>query len=468
MNRHQASLEALPAEMSNDGDVDSHAIRRSVEFTQSWLEFLTRRRETTGLVVNVRLGDQEVLSQAFGHADVDASVPLSVEHLFNIGSQSKMLTALAVAQLIASDESSLQDRAVHHLPWLHEHRDRRFDLITISDLLQHTSGLVRDGHRADFWQMLEPFPDERQLRDLALTSDLVFHPGARFKYSNLGFALLGMIIEAVSGTPYDQYIHKAVAEPLQLSSLVQSDPALGERAARSYLRNDDGSRPSYEPPAVRAFTPATGWCATAGDMTSLLVSQSRDRQTGQWGDLFETVVPRHGPWRALAARGADYGSGVMAHDIGGSQLLGHSGGLLGHRSCTFVEPTTGLAVAVMANATDVPIVELAFGVFGVFRYFARYGDHGSPERKRLNVRLANAWETMEVVATAERIVSVAPESWRPFSSVNEELEQVSPRELRITRSDELHYAGEKVLYHFDDMGGVDRVVYAGATVRPTQ
>src|SRR5215471_984914 len=115
---------------------------------------------------------------------------MTPEHIFRVASHSKMFTATAILQLVEQGKLRLDDRAGAYLSWLDS-------AVTLRQLLNHAGGVIRDGRDADFWRVEQPFPDVAALRALAPDAGIL-PPNTTFKYSNVGFGLLGQVVEVVS------------------------------------------------------------------------------------------------------------------------------------------------------------------------------------------------------------------------------------------------------------------------------
>src|SRR6185437_5583642 len=83
---------------------------------------------------------------------------------------------------------------------------------TVAQLLSHSAGLIRDGTDAGQWEDRRPFASERELR-AALREAPILPANSRFKYSNHGYGLAGLVIEAVTGEPYNEWIKRAIVAP---------------------------------------------------------------------------------------------------------------------------------------------------------------------------------------------------------------------------------------------------------------
>src|SRR5690349_20803307 len=136
------------------------------------------------------------------HAQLDPPVAMTAEHVFRVASHSKMFTATAIMQLVEQGKLRLDDRAAAYVSWLNSDA-------TLRQLLNHAGGVIRDGLDADFWRVEQPFPDVEMLRALAPDAGIL-PPNTAFKYSNIGFGLLGQVVEAVSGVTYNQYVQEHI------------------------------------------------------------------------------------------------------------------------------------------------------------------------------------------------------------------------------------------------------------------
>ena len=130
--------------------------------------------------------------------------------MYMIGSNTKVMTALGILKLLEEGRLSLEDDIRKFIPEFEVNSDFEYDKITVENLLMHRSGLVSDLYHLildrtrDYHEIIE------ELKDTYMTA----MPGQMFSYSNVGYTLLGIVIERVSGLAYTEYIQKAIAEPL--------------------------------------------------------------------------------------------------------------------------------------------------------------------------------------------------------------------------------------------------------------
>jgi CubicO group peptidase (beta-lactamase class C family) len=170
------------------------------------------------------LRDGEVIWEgAFGVADVESGVEATPETQYRVGSITKTFTAAAIMQLRDAGKLDLEDT-------LDRHVEGAAQRPTIRRLLSHASGLQRET-QDDSWLTLR-FAQPNELLETLSQSELVLPSGARFHYSNLAYALLGIVVERVSGTPYMDYVRERLFEPVGLTRVsFEPEPP----AAKGYL-----------------------------------------------------------------------------------------------------------------------------------------------------------------------------------------------------------------------------------------
>jgi CubicO group peptidase (beta-lactamase class C family) len=242
-----------------------------------------------------------IYNRGFGFADQARTIPVTSSHRFRIASVSKPVTSVAVMKLAAEGYFSLDDkvfgqgRLIDDPYYVSVVSDRRIYSITVRHLLEHTAGWDRsrstDGYSHSdpaFFPLHvtasenEPNPvgDSTIIR-FSLRKGLHHKPGSRFAYSNVGYLVLGKIIEKVTGMAYEDYVSSALLEPLAIR-----DMALG-RNASSLAREVEYSSPFYSESVygngrqvpshyggfnLEAMNAHGGWVATPADLVKFLLA----------------------------------------------------------------------------------------------------------------------------------------------------------------------------------------------------
>lgn len=185
------------------------------------LNKLCKKSKAVG--VNVALFDSKgvIYNYNYGFANKKKGIKSRNDSLYMIGSNTKVMTALGILKLQEEGKLSLDDDIKKHIPEFEIKSHFEYDKITIENLLMHRSGLVSDL----FHLILDKTRDYHEvipeLRETYLTAE----PGKMFSYSNVGYTVLGIIIERASGLSYTEYIQKEIAKPMgiQVHFLLNED-----------------------------------------------------------------------------------------------------------------------------------------------------------------------------------------------------------------------------------------------------
>lgn len=317
----------------------------------------------TGGVITIASRDRVLAVRPFGLAGPGATSRVNPDHLFEIGSISKIFTGLLVLSLVDDGRCDLDAPVTRYLPWLEVGSDH--PPFTIRHLLHHTSGLVKG---AD-----DP-PDELgqcwSLRKTRTGSP----PGSVFHYSNLGYVLLGLVIKAVSGIPAPDLCRAMLLEPLGMATAIarvknRHRPLL---AIGCVPATDDQpwlpGTPVAPAPWLEVEACDGNIAASGQDMASFLrmllgrggkdgrqiVSPaSFDALTGDLAIGGEDWTDGFGATPVTASR---YGLGINVETIGENRCLTHGGGMIGYSSFVLADLSADIAIAVLTNANgDYPV-----------------------------------------------------------------------------------------------------------------
>jgi D-alanyl-D-alanine carboxypeptidase len=421
-------------------------------YLESWLDHQRRRLRVPGVQAAVRVGEQLVLDTALGVADLTTGEPLTAGHLFRIASHSKTFTATAVLQLVEAGRLRLDDPVAQ---WVPATAGTALAAVTVRELLGHQGGVIRDGADNDFWQLLHPFPDEAGLLGIATAGDAApFGPNEHFKYSNVGYSLLGLVVEAVTGTGYAAHVQAAVVDRLELADTgPEWDPARAGQYAAGHtglLDGDDG-RETIPHVDTRAMAAATGFFSTARDLTRYGAAHFTGDGT-LLGEPSKRLMRRRES--EISAHGQEpryYGLGLDLRTLGERRLIGHSGGYPGHITRTWVDPEGQVAVSVLTNAIDGPADALARGLFALLDLaLAAPEDAGRPpaaQLQRYTGRFANLWGVTDVALLGGRLLLLHPSAPEPAEEYSE-LTVEDADTLRLESVPGFGSAGEPVRYEW--------------------
>jgi CubicO group peptidase (beta-lactamase class C family) len=257
-----------------------------------------RKWSITGASVAVAKNGKLIYARGFGYTDTISKEEVQPYHKFRIASISKLVTAVAIMKLAEEDKLSLNDtvfgpNGILNDPYFSNPKDKRVFRITVAHLLSHEGGWTqRYGDQmfmplvvADHMGMKPPV-DTKTIVRFALDKRLHFTPGKGRAYSNLGYSILGLVIEKVTGMSYEEYCRKEILEPIGIYDMTLAHN-LPERKApyevSYYTPSDVVPKPSIYgtgemvPPSyggndIEALGGAGSWLATAPDLMRLLLA----------------------------------------------------------------------------------------------------------------------------------------------------------------------------------------------------
>lgn len=196
------------------------------------MQSLLSKYNVPGGALAVSKDGRLVYAKGFGLADQKSREPVSNKTLFRISSVSKPIAAVAILKLVEQGKLQLSDKPYKILGALPQPADRAINpqvaSITVLDLLRHTSGHSSRNASGRISSPMQP-PISRQIsREFDVphppafkyvagymqTQTLIGRPGSRFEYSNYGYALLGALVEKVTGQPFERYVQQNILNPI--------------------------------------------------------------------------------------------------------------------------------------------------------------------------------------------------------------------------------------------------------------
>jgi CubicO group peptidase (beta-lactamase class C family) len=176
----------------------------------AFVEREMREEKVPGVAIAVLRKGEIVVAKGYGSADVENDVPVTTQTIFQSGSVGKMFTAAAVMTQIEKGRMGLEDPVSKYLP----DAPASWRTMTIHHLLTHTSGVANYGRDFDYRR---DYSDD-ELVKVAYGLPLDFAPGARWNYSNTGYALLGILVKKATGKSYLEVLDTEVFKPLGMKT----------------------------------------------------------------------------------------------------------------------------------------------------------------------------------------------------------------------------------------------------------
>ena len=330
-------IAALPrAESVGPQDIDAFIVARM------------QAASIPGLALGLVQGDHVAYLKGYGVAGPDGR-PVTPQTPFILGSTSKSFTALAVMQLAEAGKIDLDAPVTRYLSWFRTHDTTESGAITVRHLLHHTSGLATYEGRLGLSDSDQSrLALENGIRELA-GAKLRQPPGQRYEYSNENYNTLGLIVAAVSGMAYEDYVRSAIFKPLQMthSAAARSDPAAADVASgsRYWLLWPLG----FDAPYPRRMTPSGFLIASAEDLTHYLAAQL-DGGTYEHSQVLsrQGVDTLHAPVASMGAS-SSYGMGWVVTRAPGSTRIWHDGDVSNFYSHLLLLPEQHLGIVVLMN-----------------------------------------------------------------------------------------------------------------------
>jgi CubicO group peptidase (beta-lactamase class C family) len=266
-----------------------------------------------------------IFSKSYGMADLEWNVPNSSTTRFNIASMTKQFTAASILLLEDRGKLRTDDLVKKYLP----DAPASWDKITIYHLLTHTAGI------SDNAAGYEPGPPEKLLfHDVPLK----FPPGEQWAYTNLGYMVLGYLLEKVSGQSYEEFVQQNIFKPLRMNdSGLMSFVTIIPRRASGYWPGNNG------------IENAERWDARIGFSAGSLYSTTEDLlrwEEGLFGGKLLTPASLH---KMTTPFKSDYACGLHVNRVDGHLMIEHDGNNIGFNSDMAYYPEERIAVIVLAN-----------------------------------------------------------------------------------------------------------------------
>ncbi len=431
---------------------DLDKIRTAARYAPKFVGFQHSYHPYVGTQIALRVDGELLLNEAFGVADVESGETLTVDHLFRIASHSKTFTGVACMQLMEAGRLRLDDTVGQWIPAL---ADSAMARATVRELLGHGSGIIRDGEDSTWWELNRLFPTEEEIVEVVRSAGKIMDRNERFKYSNIGYSLLGMIVARASGQSYRDYTREHIIAPL---GLVSTGPEFepergGEYASGHSSRAYSEVRKVIDHIDTYAESSATGFYSTAAELTAYFQAHMEGDDRILSDDAKRQM--RQVQWQIEDAWG--YGLGLSITKVHKRTYYGHGGGYPGHITMSKFDPDRKLSISVFTNSIDGPAATICDAVLGLIEVSltrdAKAESRDPGDLEKYEGRFAGLWGVYDIVDLGGRLYMVDPVAG-PNVDRLAELEVVSDTELKLISGAGSIAINEPLKYTFDDRGRV--------------
>jgi D-alanyl-D-alanine-carboxypeptidase/D-alanyl-D-alanine-endopeptidase len=321
------------------------AILSDAEIRKILVERIDARKQGVGIVVGViEPAGRRIVS--YGNFDRTEKRAVNGDTLFEIGSVTKVFTALLLADAVQRGEVALTDPVAQYLPPSTKVPERGGKKITLQDLVTHTSALPRLPSNFTPKDPSNPYADftVAQLYDFLATYELPRDIGAEYEYSNLGAGLLGHALSRRAGTDYETLVRTRVLTPLGMkSTAITLSDGLKKRLAAGHDAQLERV-PNWDLPTLAG---AGALRSSANDLLNFLAANLRVTSSPLAPAITSMLAVR----RPLPGSGQIALGWHIAPAPEGREIVWHNGGTGGYRSYIGFDPKNRTGVVVLANTS---------------------------------------------------------------------------------------------------------------------
>ena len=398
-------------------------VKEIIGLIDNWIHYQTYIKEIPSVSVGIFMDDETIFQKAYGYANLETKTKATPSTLYRIASHSKLFTTTAIMKLYSEDKLSLDDRVSQHLEWFQSSYDEKMEHIRIRHLLTHSSGITRDsdyGH----W-CTQQFPNFDEMKAMIQKGISVFGTSEHYKYSNIGFTILGMIVSKVSGQSFEDYI-LALAHSLDMEHTYPdlSEENLPRHATGYGLKFPNEPRQVLKHASANIMNSATGLSSNVEDLIKFY-------QAHMFGNdrLFLDLYKREMQRVQFQYRDIQRGLGFVIKKMGQLSYVSHGGSYQGFETCSGLNQEHKLILVVLLNTINGPAQMLFTGISDLIHHaLTHYEDYGSESKATQELMksidfseiqgfYSEVWGVLLSQKIRDSIVSIAPGSDNPAETL---------------------------------------------------
>ena len=337
------------------------AANQAFEKLQLLVEEYMRRTRVPGLTIAVTDLNETLATRCYGFANLESRTPVTNQTRFEIGSISKSFTSILILQLVEQGLLDLHMPVETYLPWFQPKHS--LGTITVHHLLTHTSGLSVGSDSA---------PESIFVMAAVCNLKPGWEPGTKFSYSNVGYKLLGAILEHIHGQPLDTIIRTRILEPLEMHNSFPIITQQNRLEIATGYSNQYDDRPAH---SSHKLFPATFVEAVVADGS--LACNKEDlckyarmilrRGAPLISDLsFTQLIAPHATREIFGMPETSYGYGIANTNFEGVQAIWHGGGMIGYSSILLVMPELEFGLVIFRNSSVHSMIDFSLETLELF------------------------------------------------------------------------------------------------------
>ncbi|WP_196887483.1 serine hydrolase domain-containing protein [Aureivirga sp. CE67] len=296
-----------------------------------------------GISIGIVKNDSIITAKGYGFRNIETKKPITENSVFHTASVSKLFTAEAIMKLVEQNKISLDDKLIEIIPEI-KYDDERVKEITIKNLLNHTSGLpdISNYH----WNNNNQSENSLKEYVLELDLDLDSKSSTEYQYSNLGYDILGYVIEKASGTTFEDFVQKNILNKNKMNNsdfryFNISDSLKTSPHSKSWITKSIYIRDTY--PYTREHAASSTLNTSTKDLNKWMISFLQNLENSDSKDLYTSMI------NSSFSSYPYIGLGFQLNEINSKKLIGHYGGDKGFRSYLIMIPEEKIGIVVLGN-----------------------------------------------------------------------------------------------------------------------
>jgi len=445
-------------------------VQVAIDVFDAWVQHRVYKQEIPGVSIGLVYDQELIWAKGYGYANLEKKIPATPSTAYRIASLTKLFTATAVLHLRDAGKLQLDDPVFKHLSWFHLN-DRHSDspVITIRHLLTHSSGLPRE-LEALYWDDME-FPDRDRFIKMFQESSTILARETKYKYSNVAYAVLGFVVEAVSGETYADYVTNYILKPLRMTSTTVLPSPNMQGLATGYKYRQPGRPRMVEPfTDKKAMVSAGNIASTVEDLAKFLSLQFREG-LAEGGQILKgsTIKEMHRVHWLNKDWSVARGLGWSVTRVNDQTRIRHTGYVPGHTSLISAAPDEKFGVVVLTNAGDGGPGEIAEQVWTLVAPVVKGAVEIKEEipiadpswRKFVGIYEWFDGSLLQVMLLHNELALIDPDSDNPWED-RVRLEHISHNTFKMLNQSQ---EGELIRFETNENGEITRIIMPGYSLK---
>ncbi len=361
-NKHQVLNINQPIENTEEFFANSTDETTSNKL-DTYMKVLEKNKDFQGSILVAKEGNI-LLNQGYGFSDIEQNTMNKSQTKFAIGSVTKQFTAMAIMQLSEKGLINVEDKLSKYLPDF-----PNGDLITIHNLLTHSSGIVNFTDLPEFYTLSPDSRGPMNILNLVKDQPLMFNPGESFSYNNTNYLILGILVDKLSEMSYEDYLQRNIFEPINMDNTGICYGENNELHDASAYSGHLEVFPIDDEVLLRGAHGAGSMYSTVEDLYRWDQALKTEKLVKK--ETMDQIFTEH-----IAMPGAgSYGYGWMISDSGIGKTIFHGGNTLGFTSNLVRFTDIDLTIIILSNKGYYDTTKLT----NILTSIALGGDYELPE-----------------------------------------------------------------------------------------